>query len=696
MTKIQILSQDVINKIAAGEVVERPASVVKELLENSIDAKANTIKIEIQEGGIKKILISDNGVGMTLDDLKLCILPHATSKLRSEDDLMSIKSYGFRGEALSSIAAVSKLTIRSKVLESDTGYEIKVEGGELKEINEVGMANGTTIIVENLFYNVPARLEFTKNVSTEFKYILEIITSIALANSNLGFSLTNDDKNTFNLAKDHQLEDRVRALFGNDFFEKLLPIFYEHPHIEMFGFIGKPELASSKKKEQYIFINKRPIKDKTITFAVKDTYGGLLPPGSMPAYILFIDVPENIVDVNVHPRKEEVRFSNSQLIFTAIKSAVKRALDTSTLTPGSQMPQGMPGQMPPGYPPMSPAGTMQAMPGMAVPRPYPYATMPGAVPPGYPPMGMGGMPVMPRPMPYPTMPGMPVQPPMYPTLQPPMPVQPQVPMQQGVPAVAPIAPGQGVPPARPNMPVSGTVPLNPPVAGTMQPPIQPRPQGMPMQSNYPFWNDPYAQMRQQYQQPRPNKFLKIHKLYILSESKDGVIIYDQHAVHERIIYEKLTRKHEDQKDQAQKQGMLAPVVVTLSYHENEIYQEFKDKFTELGFEIEDFGPNTYKLTTIPAVFTKMNVKDLFHELLEDLGHDEKLKEIDSVSDKILKYLSCRSAYKAGDTITDEEITAMLAQLESGQNTYTCPHGRPVKVELTLQELDKMFKRTGFD
>ena len=318
MSNIQILSQDVINKIAAGEVVEKPASVVKELIDNAIDAKATNITIEIQDGGMQKILVVDNGLGMSPTEAPLAFQRHATSKIRSEEDLLTLRTYGFRGEALASIVAISKTTMKTRPGGDQLGSEIVIQGGEMISTNQVGCPSGTSILIEDLFYNVPVRKEFLKSTQNEYKYILDVVSKYAMANPLIGFTLINNGKTIYNFPKEHQLEDRIREVMGADNFGFMLPIFYEHPHIEVFGYIGKPELASDRKKTQYVFVNKRAIENKNIAFAAKQAYSTLIPKNNYPQFILFIDVPANIVDVNVHPRKEEVKFSNDKFIFDAV------------------------------------------------------------------------------------------------------------------------------------------------------------------------------------------------------------------------------------------------------------------------------------------------------------------------------------------------------------------------------------------
>lgn len=586
MPKIRILQEDLINKIAAGEVVERPASVVKELLDNSYDAGATHISIDIQEGGINKIHIVDNGEGMDKEDAEMAFKRHATSKIQQIEDLLNLKNYGFRGEALATISAVSKVTLKTRKKDQNLGTEIKIEGGQITLTTETGAPQGTSILIEDLFYNVPARKEFLKATSTEYKEILDIVDSYAIANPGTGISLVHNDKTIYNLPSDDKLEDRIRSILGSDTFEKLIPLFFEHPHLEIYGYVSKPELASERKKRQYIFVNKRPINNRSIAFNVKDAYGSLIPRNSYPVFLVFLDLPTNVVDVNVHPRKEEVKFSNDQFINTSVRSCVKSALNRTDLTPGAQ--------------------------DKGVPR-SPFAS--------------------------------------------------------------------------------------PFVKNPFSPPTTPQTTKTSKPFSDPFWNAPYADPFGGMDDTLTpgsgmnSNFLQIHNLYIVAETETGLLIYDQHAVHERIIYEQLISKHQKKNQTGQTQGLLTPIVLNLSAQESTILAEHLETLKEAGFEIEEFGGNSYKITQVPAILSQFDIKGIIHEILDDLEEHQETKKVDSQSNKILTYLACRSAYKAGDLLHQEEIAAMIEKLKLADIEYTCPHGRPVKIELTWKELSRMFKRT---
>lgn len=618
MGKIKILPQELVNRIAAGEVVEKPASIVKELLDNSFDAQANQVTVEIEEGGIKKIHVVDNGTGMDSDDAQMAFHAHATSKISNDDDLLNIRSFGFRGEALASIAAVSKVTLKTRTSQANLATEIKIEGGQVISVSETGGSVGTSILIEDLFYNVPARKEFLRAPASEYKDILDVINAHAMAKPEVGLTLINGGRTVFSFPKNHQLEDRVREILGSDYYEKLVPIFYEHPHVEIYGFVGKPEIAAERKKHQYIFVNKRNIENKSISFAAKDAYGSLIPKNTYPIFIIFIDVAPNIVDVNVHPRKEEVKFTNDALIFESVRSAVKKSLDRANLSPGS-----LPG---------SPSGFN--IPQSDTPTPFNS------------PFG-GSAPRTPN-----------INQPFSPTKSPF--------------AKSPFSSPFGSPSPFSKTPTT--------------------PQNDSLWDKLPWEEDEFSKPIQNTIGKAYLKVLSVHHLYFVAESESGIDIYDQHAVHERILYEKLTKKHEADNMEQPAQTMFTPIVVNLSIEEAEFIKEIIPQLAESGFVLEEFGPNTYKVTQVPVVMEKVDIKTLLHELIADL-QNEDLAKIDSQSNKILTYLSCRLAYKAGDTIPMEGVTELISQLDTMDNKYTCPHGRPVKVELSLKELSKMFKRT---
>lgn len=633
-SKIKILPPEVVSKIAAGEVVESPASVIRELLDNALDAKAININIEVEDSGMKKILVMDNGMGMTLEDLQNCIKPHATSKLKNENDLLNIKTLGFRGEALSSIVSVAKVSIKSKPQNVAMGHEVIIEGGNIISTSEIGMHVGTQVVVEDLFYNVPARKEFLKSTQAEYKKIIKIIDAFALANPEIGFTFKSDGRQVYATPKGHQLEDRVREIMGNDNAEKMVSLFYEHPYIEVYGYISKPEIASKTRKNQYIFVNRRLISNATILSAIKQAYGSLIPKDLYPQFIIAIDLEPNVVDVNVHPRKEEVRFSDEKLVFTAIQNAIKKALDKMDLTPGT--PNGQPnanymgGSSDP-FSDISSLGSFGANTNNPYSKPDPFGFN------------------------RPKVPNTPKMNGDFDNLF-------------GTPRTQ-----------KPNDPFFSPYKNDSPF-GSLNEPIDDYQDNQPETANH---------VKNDY------NVMVVHNLYWIIESENGFVIYDQHAVHERVLYEKFLKAHADKEKEGYIQKLLTPVVLNLSFEESETLKENLNKLTEIGFEIEDFGGTSYKITALPAYLANVDMKKAIKEILDDLDeeYNENNKGIESQTNKILTYLSCRTAYKAGDYIPIEEIYQLIDQLNKSETQYTCPHGRPVKIELTMKELEKMFLRS---
>ncbi len=684
MASIKLLPEDLINKIAAGEVVERPASVVKELLDNAYDAKATSITIDIEDGGQKKILVIDNGTGMDKDDALLAFKPHATSKISSENDLLNITKYGFRGEALASIASVSKVTLKTRKSVDPLGTMVKIEGGTNIAIEETGAQAGTSVLIEDLFYNVPARREFLKQTQTEYRMILDVVNAHALANPHVGLTFINNGKVVYAFPKDDEIEDRTKAVVGKDTYEHMVSLFFEHPHLEIYGFISKPQIAAEKPKNQFLFINKRRVHDKTISGAIKEAFGTLLHKTLHPQYVIFVQVQPNIVDVNVHPRKEEVRFSNSQFIFTSINQCVKKALERNNLTATPTLSNNPNGNLQ-----ANEADPFSSFGGI------PKKPMPGTGNTAFPPKPLGVQ----RGTPFP-------QNPMNPPGTNPFPPKPKG---------NPFAPPFGAQPGTKNEPVK-TPPFSFPKFDKTSPGAKPAPIAPPPFGNKPgtpppylpnndflkdspwdddFGIDPFMPPIQGSANQAPAKFIQIKNLYIVMQGENGMLIYDQHALHERINYEKLIKTYKEGKSEGNIQPMLAPLIVNFSAQEHSVFEEYKDDIEKAGFKFEDFGPHTIKVTEIPAIFAQLDIKSLLHEFLVDLESDSKIKEVDSEHNKVLTYLSCRSSYKANDTLDPLEIQELLDQIEDSEVKYTCPHGRPLKIEISYSELEKMFKRTGF-
>lgn len=560
MPRIKLLAPHIISKTAAGEVVERPASVVKELVENSLDAGASLIKIFIQNSGLDRIEVVDNGDGMDVEDVLISYKPHTTSKILDEMDLTRISSFGFRGEALSSIAAVSKLAIQSRVSTHYVGHRVDLEGGEVIRSMPAGMPVGTMIEVRDLFFNTPARKKFLKSAPSEFRNILDVVVNAALSFGHVGFTLINEDRVVLDLPRYQTIEERTAALLGDPIASQLLPFSLEDVHFKVAGYISKPQLSSIGKSHQYIFVNKRFVSNNIISAAVKDAYGSLLEPRSHPALILFLELPYELVDVNVHPRKEEVSFYDDSLIFDFVKKAVQLALDAHDLTYTTDI-----------------LGNDLENPKKALPYLFGH-----------------------------------------------------------------------------------------------------------LKDSVDAW--------QVYDSTKQPEISQINNLYLVTSTKKGLAIIDQHAAHERILFEQFLDVYEKFADNGEKHTLTSPLVFDLSIQDAELLLDNVEILFKLGFDLESFGVNTFKLASVPKVLSGANTLDLINSILEDLRSGKKPSNINEKSIKTISYLACRGAIKSGEYLNPQERVDLLEKLAKTKTNYTCPHGRPVKLEITMRELEKMFKR----
>jgi DNA mismatch repair protein MutL len=568
MKTIHQLPQDIIAKIAAGEVIDRPAYAVKELIENAIDAKADYITIQIEEAGLKKIIVTDNGSGMSREDIEECFKPHTTSKISQIEQLLGITSLGFRGEALSSIAAISNMTIRSRRESETSGTEVVIKNGVVNKISPVGIPAGTTIIIEQLFHNVPVRKKFLKSQATEFRNIGEIVMQYALSFPNIRFFLNHNKKIILDLPKNQNILERIKMLLGNDIFSNLIPIEIADAYITINGFLSKPQLTTSTTNKQFIFVNNRRVQDKLISLALKEAYGNLLETHAYPVFILFLTLPFEMVDVNVHPKKEQVNFTNKQFIFETIKNAIRKTLEQKNIT---------------------------------------FRTIRWKQDPLYDEKTNN----------------------LY-------------------------APKKGL-----TNSFAGKI-LKDSVSSNLQ--ISEIVKDAPIE--------------------------QIHNLYLLVATKQGFIIIDQHAAHERVLFEKFTEEFKKQKRETKKYSLKTPINLSLSFSEAELLKENMQLLEEFGFSIDQ----SQEIKKIPEFLKDHNIEKLIHELLDELSEEKSINVIDTQSNKMLAYLACRSAIKAGETLTKKQMKELVTTLETTKNNATCPHGRPTKIAVSLSEINKLFKR----
>jgi DNA mismatch repair protein MutL len=567
MSIIKILPENLVNQIAAGEVVERPASVVKELIENSIDAGATRITLEVNGAGDELIKITDNGCGMDKEDARLAFERHATSKIKSADDLFNISSLGFRGEAIASITSVSHMTLKTKRKEDLIGTLILCEGGKIEKNEDVSCADGTQIEIRNLFYNTPARKKYLKTPTTEYQNILSVFQGIALMNPKVHFKLIHDEKTSFEYPKADALIDRTRDVLGKNISENLLPIFFESTDIKFEGFIGKPELGRSGTKHQYLFVNERQITHHLFSYAIAEAYHSLLMDGKKPFYLINIKINPALIDVNVHPRKLEIRFQNQNEIFKILQASAKKTLEKNIL-----------------------------MPSFREFREH------------------------------------------------------DVPTENQIKAAFEFTER-----------ISGGIGLN-----------------------------KYSYKQEEPEDLSMKPLTQIAKSYILAENEEGLILIDQHAAHERVRYEELMDQLE--KKSPEKQQLLIPSEIELSALEIELFENNKGVFEKLGFEIESFGGNTFIIHAVPSVISNENIQNILQQVLSDLSDDKSTRAIKNPQEKILEYMACRSAIKFGKDLSYDEMVDLIKQVDKLKRPYTCPHGRPSMVQLTYNELEKMFKR----
>ncbi len=656
MTQVQLnpirqLSASVVNKIAAGEVIERPASVVKELLENAVDAGSTQIELTIQQGGAELIRVTDNGHGIPQSQLPLAVTSHATSKIVDADDLFRVGTFGFRGEALASIAEISQTMIRSRTEDQDCGFEMQVNGGHREEAQPCGCPVGTTIEVRQLFYNTPVRQKFMKTAQTERGHIAEAFTRVALANPHVQMTFTNNTKVSHNLPATESWRDRIGAFFGPEISDNLIPVSNSHGEISITGFVVDPSVSRANIRLQYLFLNSRYIRDRSLQHALSESYRGLLMTGRFPICFLKLQIPFELVDVNVHPAKLEVRFQNGGQIYSQLLSTVRNKFLTTDLTAQAQLSK------------RGPAGAADEF------KPFPGGASNGPLgsPSGGASTGAGGF--------------------------------------GGAGAAAP---GIGqtenqerIPFQRPSSDYDWT-----------KTPRQPFPVGAAGDSEFKaaptFGADQGSGQTATAQDgrrlddahgsgwaggPAPSQTLtaiQVHNTYLVSENEEGMLVIDQHALHERVIYEQIRDKVLNGKLESQK--MLVPEPVSLPPAEAAAVLDQADLLSKIGITVEPFGGDTVLVSAYPAMLANHNPAEMLRGVVEQLVNGEKQLDQRDLVDELLHMISCKAAVKAGDKLSPEEITALLEHRELCQDAHHCPHGRPTSLLFSREELDRRFKR----
>ncbi len=597
MSKIRILPEILSNKIAAGEVVERPASVVKELIENALDAGAGRIRIDVEKGGRSLIRVSDDGCGMGRDDAMLAVERYATSKIHSDTDLFAISSLGFRGEALPSIAAVSRFTLETRTRDDDAGVRIEIDGGKLKNVSEIGAPPGAQVTVRQLFFNTPARRKFLKTTATEMGRISDAAARIAMGWPEVRFTLVHNDRpvKTFSAVQDPL--DRIIDVLGREAKKNFFPLDFKSDGLSVSGWIASASAVRSASGGIYIYVNGRSVRDRMVQHALCGGYGSRLMRGTFPVAVLYLDVPHDLVDVNVHPAKHEVRFARHRQVHDAVRDLVSATLARSDRRPAVSR------AAPPAAPESAPR------------RPAPAPVTPSQA------------------------------------------------------SEVEEARGQYHPPpeaSSPSVPTEARKDRPPPARD----------------AQIPIWTETET--------PRLNVIGQALETYIICESREGLVLIDQHAAHERILYEKL--KNRANADRPQAQNLLMPETLDLNHAETAVMEQMLPEFERIGLEIEPFGGDTYVVKSVPSMLQDRDIRAVILEILDKSAETGVSSDPGQAVDHCLKIMACHGAIRANQRLSRDQMQALIAQLDACETPSHCPHGRPVWIKWSGRHLEKSFKR----
>ena len=648
---IHLLSQSLINKIAAGEVIERPGSVVKELMENAADAGATRIDVSVVQGGLEMIRVVDNGHGIAAEELPLAVASHATSKIAEADDLFRVGTLGFRGEALASVAEISRLVLRSRTADAEGGAELEVVGGTLGEAAPCGCPVGTVAEVYNLFFNTPVRRKFLRTTQTEFGHVAEAFTRIALATPQVHFTLRHNDKPMFELAAADSPLERIARFFGRDLADALIWVEGTDGEIKLSGYVAHPGQSRSHNRMQYFFLNGRYIRDRSLQHALGEAYRGLLLTGRYPIAFLTLHMPPELVDVNVHPTKLEVRFQDSGRLYSQLLSTLRSKFLTTDLNTRVQGATGSASgenalAEPVAHGGEDPSGGHDAARAEQMRREL-VDWAKGKV------VGWDSKALA-------------------------EPVAPSTGTEAAASAALFGEPGTGerkplglyrIDPVR----AAGDKYSSNSTAGQASSGTH---ASTPAHEDIP--KHPFAPA------------LQIHNRYLVTETDEGVMVIDQHALHERILYEQL--RHRIDTNAMETQNLLVPEPVDLSAAEAATALENRDLLARLGMKIEPFGGDTVLVVGYPAMLANINPVELLRELLDRLTSGGKQPDRRDLLDDLLHTVACKAAIKAGDRLKPEEIAALLEQRHLVDDAHHCPHGRPAALVFTREELDRQFKR----
>ncbi len=600
---IHLLDQNTIDKIAAGEVIERPAAVVKELVENAIDSGANAITIEIKQGGISFIRITDNGCGIPKDQIPLAFQRHATSKISTIEDLLQVKSLGFRGEALSSIAAVSQVELITKDADSIIGCRYEIHGGREITKEEIGCPDGTTFIMRNLFYNTPARGKFLKTNMTEGGYISDVVLHFILSHPEVRFKFIWDGKIKIQTSGNGNVKDNIYNQYGPDITKVLLPVEVSQNGMTLTGFIGKPELSRGTRSFMNYYINGRHIKSPVIQKGIEAAYQGFSMTNRFPFTALFLEIDSSCLDVNVHPSKMEVRFTNQEEVYELFRSGLHGILKQATLIPEVSLGKEEPAKKAAKKTVRTPAGTPE------IPKtPEPFETKR--------------------------------------IIQ--------------TPAAA------------------DSIAAKAPLKNTQLPEIKYEQQSL-------FQNQLLHE-----EDSVPFRLIgQVFGTFWLIEYKDELLIIDQHAAHEKVLYEELMKELSE--NHVYSQNLLTPVVLTLTHREKEVLASYQEAFTNLGFEIEEFGGDEYAVKAVPSHFLHLASRELFYSILDELMENPQRGNTELITDRCAT-ISCKAAVKGNHTLSFSEAEKLIEKMLKAEKPYHCPHGRPTTISMTKKEFEKKFKR----
>lgn len=656
MARINQLSPSVINRIAAGEVIERPASVVKELLENSVDALSTRIEVDVVDGGAELIRITDDGEGIHPDDLLLAVTSHATSKLKEADDLFRVQTMGFRGEALASIAEVSQFRIRSRQADNNAGMELEVNGGILAPLRECGCPLGTTIEVKQLFFNTPVRRKFMRSSGTELGHICEQFTRIALANPRLHLVLRHNQKVVYELPATDRLQERLRLFYGAQLADQLIWVEAEVGQNRVWGYVAHPSQSKATRKGEYLFLNGRWIQDRSLQHALTEAYRGLLMVGRYPITFLFLEMPAEEVDVNVHPTKAEVRFQDSQALFRLLLSTLRTKFLGMNLESQIKVPKG-------------PSEAARSEEPTEIQRPLPMREELSAWAGNQ--LGLAGGARLP-------------------TANAPFKPFPDGNFQPGLrSAVTEWQPAQ---PRGAGFDVEVTPRGDVAVVDEPAPAIELGTEDQVVPAPITTEFAPTENSSTDVASLPPVRAMQVHDCYLVVESADGLVVIDQHALHERIMYEHLRERV--LAGTVESQRLLLPETIDLSPPEAAALLENSATLAQIGLEISDFGGHTILLSRYPVMLGKLHLAQLVKDIGQQLCESGLAPTRRDILDELLHMMSCKAAIKAGQRLTPEEIESLLTQRHLIDDAHHCPHGRPTSLTLSRMELDRQFGRLG--